>query len=36
MTKMLVFTLHLKVDTKLTSANEITRDLFVKQAKSVT
>ena len=34
MTKMLVFTLYLKVDAKLTTANEITRNLFVKQAKS--
>ena len=34
MTKMLVFTLHLKVDAKLTTVNEITRNLFVKQAKS--
>ena len=34
MTKMLAFTLHLKVDAKLTTVNEITRTLFVKQAKS--
>ena len=34
MTKMIVFTLHLKVDAKLTTVNEITRNLFVKQAKS--
>ena len=34
MTKILVFTLHLKVDAKLTTLNEITRNLFVKQAKS--
>ena len=34
MTKMLVFTLHLKVDAKLTTVNEITRNLFVKQAES--
>ena len=31
---MLVFTLHLKVDAKLIIVNEITRNLFVKQAKS--
>ena len=30
MTKMLVFTLHLKVDAKLTTVNVITRNLFVK------
>ena len=35
MTKMLVFTFHLKVDAKLTTVNEITRNLFVKQARSV-
>ena len=34
MTKMLVFTLHLKVDTKLITLNEIARNLFVKQTKS--
>ena len=34
MTKMLVCTLHLKVDAKLTTTDEITRNLFVKQAKS--
>ena len=34
MTKTLVFTLSLKVDTKLTTVNEITLNLFVKQAKS--
>ena len=34
MTKILVFTLHLKVDVKLTTVNEITRNLFVKKAKS--
>ena len=34
MTKMLVFTLHLKVDAKLTTVNEITRNLFVKHVKS--
>ena len=34
MTKMLVFTLQLKVDTKLTVVNEITRNLISKQAKS--
>ena len=34
MTKMLVFKFHLKVDDKLTTVNEITRNLFVKQAKS--
>ena len=31
---MLVFTLHHKVDAKLTTVDEITRNLFVKQAKS--
>ena len=31
---MLVFTLHLKVDAKLTTVNDITYNLFVKQAKS--
>ena len=30
---MLVFTLHIKVDAKLTTVNEITRNLFVKQTK---
>ena len=30
---MLVFTLHLKVDAKLTTVNEITRNLFVKKSK---
>ena len=30
-TKMLVFTLHLKVDAELITVNEITRNLFVKQ-----
>ena len=34
MRKMLVLTLHLKVDAKLTTVNEITRNLFVKQSKS--
>ena len=34
MTKMLIFTLHLKVDAKLTTVNEITRNLFVKQTKN--
>ena len=34
MTKMLVFTLYLKVDANLITVNEITRNLFVKQAKS--
>ena len=34
MTKMLVFTLYLKVDAKLTTVNEIKRNLFVKQAKT--
>ena len=34
MTKMLVFTLHAKVDAKLTTVNEIMLNLFVKQAKS--
>ena len=33
MTKMLVFTLDPKVDAKLTTLNEISRNLFVKQAK---
>ena len=32
--KTLVFTLHLKVDTKLTTVNEITRNLLIEQAKS--
>ena len=31
---MFVFTLHLKVDAKLTTVNEIMRNLFLKQAKS--
>ena len=31
---MLVFTLHLEIDAKLTTVNEITRNLFVKQAKN--
>ena len=31
---MLVFTLHLKLDVKLTTLNKISRNLFVKQAKS--
>ena len=31
---MLVFIPHLKVDAKLTTVNEITCNLFVKQAKS--
>ena len=31
---MLVFSLYLKVDAKLAAVNEITRNLFVKQAKS--
>ena len=30
---MLVFILHLKVNAKLTSVNEIARNVFVKQAK---
>ena len=34
MRKMLVFTLYLKVDAKLTTVNEIMRNLFVKQVKS--
>ena len=34
MKKMIVFTLHLKDDAKLTNVNEITRNFFVKQAKS--
>ena len=34
MTKMLIFTLHLKVDAKLTTVNENTGNLFVKQAQS--
>ena len=34
MTKMLVLTLHLKLDAKLTTVNEITRNLFVKQVES--
>ena len=34
MTKILVFTLYLKVDSKLTTVNEMTRNLFVKQAKN--
>ena len=34
MTKMLVFTVDLKVDAKLTTVNEITRNLFIKQSKS--
>ena len=34
MTKMFVFTLHLKVNAKLTTVNEITRNFFGKQAKS--
>ena len=34
MTKMLVFTLDLEIDAKLTTVNEITRNLFVKQAMS--
>ena len=31
---MLVFTLQLKVDARLTTVNEIARNLFVKEAKS--
>ena len=31
---MFVFTIHLKVDAKLKTVNEITRNLFVKQAKN--
>ena len=31
---MLIFTVHLKVDAKLTTVNEITPNLFVNQAKS--
>ena len=31
---MLVLKTYLKVDAKLTTVNEITRNLFVKQAKS--
>ena len=34
MKKMLVFTLHPKVDAKLTTVNEMTLNLFVKQAKN--
>ena len=34
MTKMLVLTLYLKVDAKLTIVNEITCNLFVKKVKS--
>ena len=34
MTKMLVFSLHFKSDANLTAVNEITRNLFLKQAKS--
>ena len=34
MTKMLIFELHLKVDAKLTTVNEITRNFFVKQDNS--
>ena len=34
MSKIRVFTLHLEVDAKLTNVNEITRNLFVKQAKN--
>ena len=34
MTKIYVFTLHLNVDTKITTVNEMTRNLFVNQAKS--
>ena len=34
MTKMFVFTLHIKVDAKITTVNKITRNFFVKQAKS--
>ena len=34
MTKMLVYKLYLKVDAKLIIVNEITRNIFVKQAKS--
>ena len=34
MTKMFVFTLQLKVDVKLTNVDEMTRNLFVMQAKS--
>ena len=34
MTKMLVFTLHLKVGAKLTNVNKIIRNSFVMQAKS--
>ena len=33
MMKMLVFTLYLKVDAKLITVNEITCNLFIKQAK---
>ena len=36
MTKMPIFTLQLKVDAKLTTVNEIIRNLFAKQAKSNT
>ena len=34
MTKILVFTLQLKVDAKLTTSNEITRNFFVMRVKS--
>ena len=34
MMEMFVFILHLKVDAKLTTVNEIAHNLFVKQAKS--
>ena len=34
MTKMFVYTFHFKVDVELTTVNEITRNLFVKQARS--
>ena len=32
--KILIFTLHLKVNAKITTINESTRNLFAKQAKS--
>ena len=35
MTKMLVFTLHLKVDAKLTIVNEITRNLFESKLRAI-
>ena len=32
---MLIFAFHVKIDRKLTVANKITRNLFLKQSKSV-